>query len=113
MREPAIARRDDQSLGMEGRHWRRLDAIKHPLFWVMVPQFWAQAPLNGLLFHKALRRIKGWAHLCWLPFFRCLRAYGLYDARCRLGFGSSWDRTLDPLFQVPLVLAFLCFCFCQ
>lgn len=36
-RTPASHAESDVSFGMRGQHWRRLQALRHPLFWCMVP----------------------------------------------------------------------------
>ena len=113
-RTPQSLAATDQSLGMEGRHWRRLDAIKHPLFWVMVPSILGTSAFGtAFFFHQVhYADLKDWEHFTMVAFFPLFTGATVL---MMLVAGWALDRfgtaSLVPYFQVPLVLAFLCFAF--
>jgi sugar phosphate permease len=51
--------------GMDGRHWRRPEVLRHWLFWSMVPAVMGPAAFGtALFFHQVhLAESKGWSHL--------------------------------------------------
>lgn len=51
--------------GMDGRHWRRSEVLRHWLFWAIVPALMGPAAFGtALFFHQVhLADSKGWAHL--------------------------------------------------
>jgi predicted MFS family arabinose efflux permease len=48
--------------GMENRHWTRADALRHPLFWLVLPAMLASPAWGTALFFQQvhLTEVKGW-----------------------------------------------------
>ena len=96
--------------GMQGHHWTRAEALRHPLLQTALPLILGTAAfLTAVFFHQVhLSEAKGWSHLQFVALFP------LYTA-CTV-FGMIWSgRSIDrfgtgrliQLYQVPLILAFL------
>jgi len=64
-RSPQSSATEGQSLGMSGRHWSRNQALRHPLFWFMIPALLGQSAFNTAFFFLQVHfaEIKGWEHL--------------------------------------------------
>ncbi|MEX5727958.1 MFS family permease [Rhodovulum iodosum] len=101
-----------QSLGMGGRHWPRRAVLRHWLFWMMVPALLGPAAFVTSFFFQQvhLAEVKGWEHVQLVALFPLATGAGLISM-----FGAGWaiDRfgtaRLMPLYQVPIVVAFLIF----
>lgn len=110
-REAAMARppASPASRGIGQRHWTRGQALRHPLFWWMVPALLGPAALNTTFFFQQVHFAagRGWAHVELVALFPLY--VGLMIAAMLL---SGWlvDRTgairLMPWIQVPGVAAF-------
>ncbi len=111
-RTPASWAESDVSLGMSARHWKRADALRHPLFWCMVPAILGPSAFNtAFFFHQVhLSEVKGVAHLTFVTFFPLYTAVGIV---AMLVSGWALDRLgtarLTPFYQLPMVAAFLVF----
>lgn len=113
-RTPASHADTDISVGMSGRHWRRMEALRHPLFWCMVPAVLGPAAFNtAFFFHQVhVSEIKGLEHLVFVSFFPLYTAVGITSMVLS---GWALDRLgtarLTPFYQLPMVAAFLTFAF--
>ncbi len=113
-RTPQALAKEDISLGMKGRHWTRVEAIRHPLFWFMVPSLLGPSAFGtAFFFHQAhYAETKGWEHIVFVSF---LPIYTGGSVLAMLFFGWALDKfgtaKLMPYFQIPLVAAFICFSF--
>ncbi|MGR3291653.1 MAG: MFS transporter [Paracoccaceae bacterium] len=60
-----------QTAGMNGKHWRRSDLLRHWLFWLMVPSLIGPASWSTALFFQQvhLAEVKGWTHLEFVALF--------------------------------------------
>lgn len=111
-RTPASHAENDVSLGMSGRHWRRIEVLKHPLFWCMVPAVLGPSAFNtAFFFHQVhLAEVKGLEHLVFVSFFPLYTAIGITSMVVS---GWALDKVgtarLTPFYQVPMVVAFLLF----
>ncbi|HKK96822.1 MAG TPA: MFS transporter [Marivita sp.] len=111
-RTPASHAATDVSVGMQGRHWMRVEALRHPLFWCMVPAILGPAAFNtAFFFHQVhLSEIKGIEHLVFVSFFPLYTAVGIASMILS---GWALDRIgtarLTPFYQLPMVVAFLVF----
>ena len=111
-RTPASWAESDVSLGMSARHWKRADALRHPLFWCMVPAILGPSAFNtAFFFHQVhLSEVKGVAHLTFVTFFPLYTAVGIV---AMLVSGWALDKLgtarLTPFYQLPMVAAFLVF----
>lgn len=64
-RTPQSMASDQTAPGMDGRHWRRPEVLRHWLFWAIVPGLMGPAAFGtALFFHQVhLAESKGWEHL--------------------------------------------------
>ena len=97
---------------MSDRAWTRGHVLRHPLFWLMIPALLGPSAFNTAFFfhHAYFAEIKGLTQLALVSLFPLYTAVSVI-AMVASGwlvdrFGSA--RTL-PLYQLPMVLAFLCF----
>lgn len=100
------------SLGMDGRHWTRKQALTHPLFWLMTPSLLGPAAFGtAILFHQVhLAEIKGWSHI---EFVGLLPFFTVSSIGFMLLSGWALDRwgslRLMPFYQIPAIVAFVVF----
>ncbi len=108
-RTPQSIAETAQSTGMQNRHWTRADALRHPLFWAMVPAVMSFSGFaTAFWFHQAhFAEIKGWTHLALASVFPLGT---MVLALSTIGYGWAIDRLgavrLLPIYLLPLVLAF-------
>lgn len=111
-RTPASHAESDVSFGMNGQHWRRLQALRHPLFWCMVPAVLGPSAFNtAFFFHQVhVAEVKDLEHLVFVSFFPLYTAVGIASMVLS---GWALDRLgtarLTPFYQLPMVAAFLIF----
>jgi MFS family permease len=109
-RTPQSMAQTTQSTGMDGRHWTRSDALRHPLFWAMVPAVMSFSGFGtAFWFHQVhFAEIKGWSHLALVSVFPLGTAALLIST---IGYGWAVDRfgatRLLPIYLIPLVIAFI------
>ncbi len=111
-RKPKVLIRENISVGMDGRHWTRNEALRHPLFWFMVPSFMGPSAFGtAFFFHQVhYSKIKGWEHLQFVSFLPLYTAVGVLAMIL-----SGWilDKfgtpKLMPFYQLPLSIAFVLF----
>ena len=108
-RTPQASAEASVSAGMCGRHWKRSEALRHWLFWLMVPAVLGPSAFGTAFFFQQvhLAEVKGWSHL------ELVSLFPLYTATTIISMlGSGWavDRfgagRLIPLFQLPVAAAF-------
>ena len=115
-RSPQSGATEGQSLGMSGRHWSRNQALRHPLFWFMIPALLGQSAFNTTFFFLQVHfaEIKGWEHLQLVTMFP---VYTLVSITAMILSGILLDKLdtarLIPYFQLPMIVAFLIFAFGQ
>lgn len=111
-RTPQAVAAESESFGMSGRHWRRMDVLRHPLFWFLVPAILGPAMFGtAFFFHQVyFADIKGFSHLTLVALFPL---YTIASVAMMLCTGFLVDRfgtgRLMPLTMVPVGLAFLVF----
>lgn len=111
-RTPQSMAAENQSSGMRGVHWTRRTTLHHPLFWFMVPAILGPSAFNtAFFFHQVyFAEIKGWSHLSLVSLFPL---YTVVAIGAMVLSGLALDRfgtaRLMPLFQLPMIVAFLCF----
>ncbi|WP_299281476.1 MFS transporter [uncultured Tateyamaria sp.] len=111
-RTPQSMAHENQSFGMQERHWTRTEALRHPLFWFMVPALLGLSAFGtAFFFHQAyFASLKGWSHLALVGLFPVYTVTGI--AAMVLS-GIALDRfgtvRLVPFYQLPMVIAFLIF----
>ena len=101
-----------QSLGMEGRHWTRREALHHFLFWFMVPALLGPSAFNtAFFFHQVhIAEVKQVAHVDLVAMFP---VYTAIVVAAMVLAGLALDRLgtarVLPFIQLPMVAAFLLF----
>ncbi|MCR9156414.1 MAG: MFS transporter [Rhodobacteraceae bacterium] len=111
-RTPASHAETDVSFGMRGQHWKRYQALRHPLFWCMVPAVLGPSAFNtAFFFHQVhIAQVKELEHLVFVSFFPLYTAVGIGSM---VASGWALDRLgtarLTPFYQLPMVAAFLIF----
>lgn len=109
-RTPQSMAETAQSTGMHGKHWTRAEALRHPLFWAMVPAVMSFSGFGtAFWFHQVhFSEIKGWSHLALVSVFP-LGTLAL--SLSTVGYGWAIDRfgatRLLPVYLIPLVVAFV------
>ena len=115
-RSPQSSAAEGQSLGMDGRHWSRNQALGHPLFWFMIPALLGQSAFNTAFFFLQVHfaEIKGWEHLQLVAMFP---VYTAVSIGAMILSGILLDKLdtarLIPYFQLPMIAAFLIFAYGQ
>lgn len=115
-RTPQAISEETQSLGMHGLHWSRIAAIKHPLFWLMVPTLLGPAAFVTAFFFQQvpLSVEKGWAHIELVALFP---VYTIVSIGAMIASGALVDRfgswTIVPVYQLPMVVAFATLSFAE
>ena len=64
-RSPKNIIKEQNSTGLDNRHWTRAEAIRHPLFWFLLPALIGPAAFSTAFFflHVHYAEIKSWSHL--------------------------------------------------
>ena len=111
-RTPQSIAKSNHSIGMYQRQWSRPDALKHWLFWAMMPALLGLSAFNTAFFFNQVyfAEIKGLSHIQLVALFP---VYTVTGVLAMLGSGWALDRfgtsRLIPWFLLPMVLAFLTF----
>ncbi|GGD39975.1 MFS transporter [Sinisalibacter lacisalsi] len=111
-RTPQSHAESDVSFGMGARHWTRGEALRGPLFWLMLPAILGPAAFNtAFFFHQVhLAEVKGLAHVQLVALFPLYTGLAI---TAMLVTGWALDRLgtarLMPLSQLPVALAFVIF----
>ncbi|MBT4568636.1 MAG: MFS transporter [Marinovum sp.] len=111
-RAPQSVAEEAMSLGMKDRHWTRSEALRHPLFWCMVPALLGPSAFSTAFFFQQVHfaEIKEWEHITLVSFFTFFTG-----ASVLMMVLSGWalDRfgtaRLIAFYQLPMTCAFLCF----
>ncbi|MFT6943536.1 MAG: MFS family permease, partial [Yoonia sp.] len=99
-----------QSTGMNNKQWTRREALRHPLFWAMIPAVMSFSGFGtAFWFHQAhFAEIKGWSHLALVSVFPLGTLALLLST---IAYGWAIDRfgaaRLLPFYLIPLILAFI------
>ncbi|MEL7211260.1 MAG: MFS transporter [Pseudomonadota bacterium] len=115
-RTPQAIAEETQAVGMSARHWTRGAAIKHPLFWLMVPTLLGPAAFVTAFFFQQvpLAMEKGWAHIELVALFPL---YTVVSIAATIGSGLLIDKfgtaRMIPVYQIPMVAAFIVMSFAQ
>ncbi len=115
-RTPSSMAEANQALGMGGKHWRRGQVLRSPLFWLMVPALLGPPAWGTALFFQQvhLTEVKGWdlvSFVALMPLFTGTAIVATFAA------GGAIDRfgtkRLIPLYMLPFALSFLILAFAQ
>jgi MFS family permease len=111
-RTPQSMANESPSLGMEGRYWKRFEALRHPLFWCMVPTILGPSAFNtAFFFHQVhFSELKQITHIALVAQFPLYTAVSV-GAMLLSGWGLDKLGTprLLPFIQVPMIVAFIIF----
>ena len=111
-RTPQSIASEQTVAGMGGKHWTRMDVLKHPLFWCLVPLILSPAAWGTALFFQQvhLAQVKGWTHV---EFAALFPIYTFTSILFALISGWAVDRfgarLLMALYMLPMILSFLVF----
>jgi MFS family permease len=111
-RTPQSMAEENQSLGMDGRHWTRAEALCHPLFWMLMPMLICGPTFVTAFFFQQvhLAGVKGWEHLSLVALFPI---YTIAGVLAMLVTGWAVDRfgtaRMMPFYPIALALFFLAF----
>jgi MFS family permease len=109
-RTPQSVAAENQAVGMEGRHWTRAEALRHWLFWLMVPAILAPSAFSTAFFFQQvhLAQTKGWSHVQLVSLFPL---YTAVSVTAMLLSGWVIDRVgtarLMPIYQLPFAAGFV------
>lgn len=113
-RTPQSFAEEDQSLGMQGKHWTRGQAIRHPLFWFMVPALLGPPAFGTAFFFQQVHYadIKGLEHIQLVSLFPIYTGLSILSMMVA---GWVLDKVgtarLIPWIQLPMIAAFCLFGF--
>ncbi|WP_206018389.1 MFS transporter [Roseovarius nitratireducens] len=111
-RTPQSWAQTSQSLGMDGRHWTRGQALGHFLFWFMVPALLGPSAFNtAFFFHQVhIAEVKQVSHVELVAMFP---VYTAVAVGAMMLSGLALDRLgtarVLPFIQIPMIAAFLLF----
>ena len=109
-RSPQSMSDSQHSAGLAGRHWSRGDAMRHWLFWALLPGFLAPSFIStSLFFHQVhLTEIKGW-HIA--SYVATYPIYSAFSVLSNFAAGMFADRfgaaRLLPIYLLPIGVAML------
>lgn len=109
-RTPQSMAAESHAAGMGGKHWTRKDALRHPLFWAMVPAVMSFSGFGtAFWFHQVhFAEIKGWSHLSLVAVFPLGTAALTLST---IVYGWAVDKfgatRLLPIYLIPLIVAFI------
>lgn len=111
-RTPMSFAQGQGSTGMQGLMWTRARALKHPVFWMMLPALLGPAAWNTAFFFQQVHvaEAKGWAHMTLVSLFPL---YTATSVAFMLIAGSLVDRLgstrLAALYLLPMAAGYLVF----
>ena len=111
-RSPQDSAESAENLGLGARHWTRADALRHWVFWLVVPAVLGQSAFNtAFMFHQVhYAEIKEISHLSLVASFPFNTVVAIVSMAF---FGWALDRfgatRLLPVYQIPMSASFLCF----
>ena len=109
-RNPTSSADTTEHKGMNNKDWTRADALRHPLFWLLLPLSISPSALITALFFQQVHiaQVKGWSHAIFVGLFPL---YSLTTVLFMLVFGVLVDhigsRRLIAWIQLPMALGFL------
>ena len=109
-RTPQAAAERDDAKGMNDRHWTRSEALRHPLFWILLPAIIGpSAWITALFFQQVhIAEVKGWAHAQIVAIFPFYTPAGIVTS---LATGWLVDRygsaSILPVAHLPMAAGFV------
>lgn len=111
-RAPQSLGQDEDAAGFDGRHWSRVQALRHWLFWAMAPTVLFPSMFGTALFfqQRHYSAVKGWDHIA---FASMVPVYTLTVLAAMAASGLAIDRwgslRLMPWVMLPMAAAFVLF----
>ncbi|MBE9475876.1 MAG: MFS transporter, partial [Proteobacteria bacterium] len=111
-RTPQSIAETTQAVGIGGQHWTRAQAIKHPLFWLLIPVAITPSMFTTAVFFQQvhLAQVQGWQHVHLVAMFPAFTAMGVIAG---LIFGGAIDKwgsiRILPFMLIPLAIGLLIF----
>lgn len=111
-RTPQSIAESESTTGMDGRHWRRQEMLRHPFFWFLVPALVGPAAWNTALFFQQVNliEVKGWApdaFVSLIPLFTLVSVASTFGCGWAIDrFGAGWIMAAQGL---PLALGYTIF----
>jgi MFS family permease len=111
-RTPQSMAAEEGATGIGGRHWSRVEVLRHGAFWMLVPALVAPSFFVTALFFQQvhLAASKGWDHAVFVSLFPVFTGTAVLT---NLGSGWAVDRfgcrRLMPIFLLPMAAGFLVF----
>ena len=111
-RTPQSIAETTQAVGIGQQHWTRAQALKHPLFWQLIPVVTTPSMFTTAVFFQQvhLAEVKGWQHVHLVAMFPAFTAMGVVAG---LIFGWAIDKwgsiRILPFMLIPLALGLLVF----
>ena len=111
-RTPQSIAETTQAVGIGRQHWTRTQALKHPLFWLLIPVVTTPSMFTTAVFFQQvhLAETKGWQHVHLVAMFPAFTAMGVVAG---LIFGWAIDKwgsiRILPFMLIPLALGLLVF----
>lgn len=109
-RTPQSLATEYSSVGMQGRHWTRRQALMNPLFWFMTPAILGpSAFITAFFFHQVhLAEIKDWQHIelvALFPIYTGVSLLSMFAAGWAL---DKWGTArMMPFYQLPMAIGFM------
>ena len=111
-RTPQSSSAEDHVAGMGGRHWTRVEVLRSPLFWMVVPVL-VGPPAFGTAFfflQVHLADVKGWSHLDLVQLFPVYTGMSII---AMIASGFAIDRfgtgRMMAVYTLPLAVGFVIF----
>jgi len=109
-RTPQSVAASEQSVGLYGKHWTRIEALRHPVFWAMAPAVMSFSGFGtAFWFHQVhFAELKGFSHLALVSIFPLGTVTLLFST---IIYGWLVDRIgavkLLPFYLFPYIFAFI------
>ncbi|WP_299413873.1 MFS transporter [uncultured Sulfitobacter sp.] len=109
-RTPQSMAKDAQGLGMGGQHWTRVQMLRHPLFYMLIPLILGPAAWGTALFFQQvhLTEVKGWSlagFVALMPVFTLSSVIFIFITGWAIDrFGVKW---ILPFQIIPYGVSFL------
>ncbi|WP_071674244.1 MFS transporter [Nioella nitratireducens] len=109
-RTPQSLAADDAGIGMDNRHWTRMDMLRHPLFWFVLPSILGPSAFVTALFFQQvhLAEVKGWSHVSFVALFPLYTVVStLFMALAGWALDKFGTSRLMPFYQLPIAASFI------
>ncbi|MEM8631509.1 MAG: MFS transporter [Pseudomonadota bacterium] len=109
-RTPQSISAETVAVGMDGRQWKRMEVIRHWLFWLVLPSVLGPSAFITAFFFLQVHvaEVKGYSHVSLAALFPVYTGAGI---AAMLAAGWAIDRVgaarLMPIFQIPMIAGFL------